>query len=83
MGDTLNGLPNPYVDKNLRKALQLSVDRKALLRYLRNGLGVPGGQGFVPPALVLAASPEEKKVMEASDLMVEKNAFQLDSARYF
>lgn len=83
LGDTLNGLPNPYVDKNLRKALQLSVDRKALLRYLRNGLGVPGGQGFVPPALVSAASPEEKKVREVSDLMVGKNAFQLDTARYF
>ena len=83
LGDTLKGLPNPYIDKNLRKALQLSVDRKALLRYLRNGLGVPGGQGFVPPALVSAASPEEKKVGEVSDLMVGKNAFQLDSARYF
>ena len=59
LGDTLNGLPNPYKDKNLRKALQLSVDRQALLRYLRNGLGVPGGNGFVPPALLLAASPEK------------------------
>lgn len=60
LGDSLNGKPNPYTDKNLRKALQLSVDRIALLRYLRNGLGVPGGQGFVPPALMSSVSQERK-----------------------
>jgi len=59
LGDTLNGRQNPYKDKNLRKALQLSVDRQALLRYLRNGLGVPGGRGFVPPALISSDSPKK------------------------
>jgi len=53
LGDSLNGGLNPYTDKNLRKALQLGIDRKALLKYLRNGLGVTGGQGFVPPALLI------------------------------
>ncbi len=58
LGDSLNGKRNPYTDLALRKALQLGVDRVALLRYLRNGLGIPGGSGFVPPALSHLTSSE-------------------------
>ena len=73
LGDTLNGKPNPYTDKNLRKALQLSVDRVALLRYLRNGLGVPGGQGFVPPALISSVSQERKDTAVQTIQSIESN----------
>lgn len=62
LGDSLNGGLNPYLDIHLRKALQLGMDRQGLLRYLRNGLGVPGGNGFVPPALLYTASPENKAI---------------------
>jgi peptide/nickel transport system substrate-binding protein len=52
LGDSLEGKLNPFKDKNLRKALQWSVDRKSLVKYLRNGLGVEGNGGFVPPTLI-------------------------------
>lgn len=50
--DSVKGKINPLTDKNLRKALQWSVDRSALVKYLRNGLGTAGEFGFVPPILV-------------------------------
>ncbi len=62
LGDSLNGRLNPYLDIHLRKALQLGMDRQGLLRYLRNGLGVPGSNGFVPPALLHKASPENNAI---------------------
>ncbi len=51
LGDSLNGKKNPFTDKYLRKAMQWSIDRKSLVKYLRNGLGAEGNGGFVPPAL--------------------------------
>lgn len=40
--------------KNLhfRKALNLAVDRKAIVKYLRNGMGETGIHGFIPPVLL-------------------------------
>ena len=58
MGDSLNGFKNPFVDLNLRKALQWSIDRKSLVKYLRNGLGEEGNGGFVPPALLKRLTPQ-------------------------
>lgn len=52
LGDSLNQQPNPLVNVHLRRALALGVDRMALIRYLRNGLGTAGNQGFVPPVLL-------------------------------
>ncbi len=36
----------------LRKALSYGIDREALVRFLRNGVGDPGIHGFVPPVLL-------------------------------
>jgi peptide/nickel transport system substrate-binding protein len=52
LGDSVNVKPNPLVNIHLRRALALAVDRKGLIRYLRNGLGDPGDHGFVPPVLL-------------------------------
>ena len=52
LGDSLNDKPNPLTNVHLRRALSLAVDRAALIRYLRNGLGTPGNNGFVPPVLL-------------------------------
>ncbi|MFZ9754852.1 MAG: ABC transporter substrate-binding protein [Bacteroidia bacterium] len=38
-------------DRAFRRALSLSIDRRGLVRFLRNGVGDPGETGFVPPAL--------------------------------
>jgi peptide/nickel transport system substrate-binding protein len=45
------GQVNYLQDVHLRRALELSVDRKAIVRFFRNGLGTPGKYGFVPPQL--------------------------------
>ena len=70
MGDSLDGKMNPFADVDLRKALQWSVDRKSMLKYLRNGLGTEGNGGFVPPSLT-------------GDIENCQNLFQLDSAKKY
>ena len=36
----------------LRRAINYGFDRKEMVKYLRNGIGVPAEQGFVPPVLL-------------------------------
>jgi peptide/nickel transport system substrate-binding protein len=43
---------HPLQRKTLRQALSFAIDREALVRYLRNGVGDPGVHGFVPPVLL-------------------------------
>jgi peptide/nickel transport system substrate-binding protein len=45
------GQVNYLQDVHLRKALELSVDKKAIVQFFRNGLGTPGEYGFLPPQL--------------------------------
>lgn len=42
---------NPFLNKKLRQALSYAVNRKALISFLRNGLGKPADYGVVPIAL--------------------------------
>jgi len=70
LGDSLDGKLNPFADINLRKALQWSVDRKSMLKYLRNGLGTEGNGGFVPPSL-------------SGEIDNNQNVFNLDSAKKY
>ena len=37
--------------KALRQAVSLSIDRDKMLRYLRNGIGIPGTGGMIPAGL--------------------------------
>lgn len=39
-------------DVNLRKAINYGIDKEKMLKYLRNGIGKPANQGFVPPSLL-------------------------------
>lgn len=44
--------PNhPMLNKDFRKALNYTVDRKRIVTLLRNGLGIAGESGIVPPAM--------------------------------
>ena len=43
-----NRLNNPLKIKKLRKAIGYAIDRKKLVKYLRNGVGLPAESGFVP-----------------------------------
>jgi oligopeptide transport system substrate-binding protein len=42
---------NPVKIKALRQAINYGIDKKHLVKYLRNGLGTPATYGFVPPGL--------------------------------
>ncbi|HEX4886782.1 MAG TPA: ABC transporter substrate-binding protein [Luteibaculaceae bacterium] len=55
LGDSASALQNQH----LRRALNLAIDRESLIRFLRNGIGVSGAQGFVPSAL-LSARPFDR-----------------------
>ena len=44
--------PNsPFLNLDFRKALNYSVDRKRIVTLLRNGLGIEGENGIIPPAM--------------------------------
>ena len=39
---------NPLANQKLRNAIGYSIDRKKLVKYLRNGIGFPAENGFIP-----------------------------------
>ncbi len=74
LGD-LPGQVNHLQDVHLRRALQLSVDKNAIVRFFRNGLGTAGEFGFVPPQL----NPEQKDVPDAVGMSAAKTEFALSN----
>ncbi len=42
---------NPLKDVRIRQALSYGFDRRKMMRYLRNNIGIPGTAGMVPPGL--------------------------------
>ncbi len=42
---------NLFINKNLRKALNHLIDKKALVKNLMNGIGIPAENGFLPYGL--------------------------------
>lgn len=42
---------NPLKDVRVRKAINMSFDRKRMIRYLRNGIGEPGIKGMIPKGM--------------------------------
>ena len=51
--DPLNDLVrnSPMRLKKIRQAINYGFDRRKMILYLRNSLGIPGESGFVPPGL--------------------------------
>lgn len=45
-----NGV-HPFLDHNIRKALNLAIDKHVLVSYFKSGLGVPGNEGFIPKGM--------------------------------
>ncbi len=43
-----NTINNPLKHKKVRKAIGHAIDRKNLVKYLRNGVGIPAESGFIP-----------------------------------
>ena len=46
-----NFLSHPLYDKNLRLAIQAAINKKAIMKHLRNNIGYPADGGFVPKGL--------------------------------
>jgi ABC-type transport system substrate-binding protein len=42
---------SPLQDLHIRKALNYGLDRTRLIKYIRNGVGIAGNHGIVPPVL--------------------------------
>lgn len=49
--DKTNLKTSPVSDKRIRQALNYAINKKEMIRYYRNGLGIPGNSGMVPPSL--------------------------------
>ena len=44
--------PNPALqDKRVRQALSYAINKKEMIAYFRNNIGIPGHSGMVPPSL--------------------------------
>ena len=41
----------PSIPREIRRAINYGFERKKVLAYLRNGIGIPANQGFVPKGL--------------------------------
>jgi len=64
---------NPLHSKQIRQAINMGFDRRKMMRYLRNNIGMPGCGGFVPVGLP-GSSPEggfEFNPEEAKRLLTE------------
>lgn len=42
---------NPLCDVRVRQAINYGFDRRKMMLYLRNNIGIPGTYGFIPPGL--------------------------------
>ncbi|MBP3253179.1 MAG: ABC transporter substrate-binding protein [Bacteroidales bacterium] len=48
---------NPLNNKLVRQAINYGFDRKKMIKYLRNNIGIAGTEGFVPPSLLADTKP--------------------------
>ena len=47
--DSINNITeNPLRYKKIRQAISYAIDRNKFVKYLRNGIGVPANNGFIP-----------------------------------
>ncbi|MEO8795593.1 MAG: ABC transporter substrate-binding protein [Daejeonella sp.] len=42
---------SPLKNKKIRQAINYSIDRKKMVKYLRNSIGTPGHAGFIPKGM--------------------------------
>lgn len=45
---------NPLLEINIRKAINYGFDRKKMIKFLRNNIGIPAYGGIVPPSMLLS-----------------------------
>lgn len=42
---------SPFLNRDLRLAINHAIDRKSMIRYMRNSIGIPAKGGFIPQGL--------------------------------
>ena len=42
---------NPLKERRLRQAISYGFDREKMIRFLRNGIGIPGNKGMIPKGM--------------------------------
>lgn len=42
---------SPLKDKRIRQAINYAIDRKKMIKYLQNSIGIPGHAGFLPKGM--------------------------------
>jgi oligopeptide transport system substrate-binding protein len=62
---------SPVVTRKIRQAISYGIDRKKMIRYLRNSVGDPGNDGFVPPSLLTDTSYYQYNPDKARQLLKE------------
>jgi peptide/nickel transport system substrate-binding protein len=69
MDDNYQDKSNPLRKKLIRNAIGYAINRKEMIRYLRNNIGVPASKGFVPQGM-----PNFKEFqIEGYDYNIEKS----------
>ncbi|MGP1515258.1 MAG: ABC transporter substrate-binding protein [Bacteroidales bacterium] len=66
-------------NKLIRQAINYGFDRKKMIKYLRNNIGIAGEKGFVPPSLL----GELSKDMMGYDYNPQKAKQLLEKAGYY
>ena len=51
LGFLMDNNDSPTNDKRIRQAINYGFDRRKMMKYLRNNVGVPGCNGFIPKGL--------------------------------
>ena len=51
LGFLMDGDESPLKDKRIRQAISYGFDRRKMMRYMRNNIGKPGCNGFIPYGL--------------------------------
>lgn len=51
LGFQMSNKSEIYQDKRIRQALNYGFDRKSLIKNLRNNMGIPGENGFIPKGM--------------------------------
>lgn len=47
---------NPLLEVKLRKAINYGFDRKKMIKFLRNNVGIPAYGGIIPPSMLLGSA---------------------------
>ena len=60
---------SPWLDSRVRKAMDLSLDKVQMVRYIKNNTAIPANTGFVPPSCFLIPPADAKQGMNRAEAL--------------